>query len=215
MALNLQSTVNRNVPTLGFVGFYRGPYWGVMEMQANYLGKLWMGDEHAVETLANDQELELTVSLRTDPRRAQFQQGDYIFSMETLREACQMPRMEPDDPGARTGVVLPSRYLFADVADEQKKRAKLAYDSANNMIHEALTQGRYVKRGIFHGLQGTWKLERDLKSAIDTFPSGKFIGKANFHPRSPTAENVDEEYLYVEEGTFRAENGTTFEATRR
>jgi hypothetical protein len=43
LALNVNGVLSREEPTLGFVGFYRSPYWGVMEMQARFLGKYWEG----------------------------------------------------------------------------------------------------------------------------------------------------------------------------
>jgi hypothetical protein len=42
--LNVNGVLGREEPTLGFVGFYRSPYWGVMEMQARFLGKYWEGN---------------------------------------------------------------------------------------------------------------------------------------------------------------------------
>jgi hypothetical protein len=43
LALNVNGVLSREEPTIGFVGFYRSPYWGVMEMQARFLGKYWEG----------------------------------------------------------------------------------------------------------------------------------------------------------------------------
>ena len=216
VALNVESTTNVNVPSLGFVGFYRSPYWAVMEMQARFLGKLWSGDAHAANTLAEDNSLGQTISLRTDPRRAQFPMGDYAFTMEHLREATSMTRTEPDDnPDSRTGVVLACRYIFPDATEEQRKEAAKSLEMVNKIYHESETKGKFVKKGIFRGLQGVWKVERDFVSQLSTFPSGKFEGTATFHPRLPTEEGWDLEYLYVEIGKFTTEQGETYNVTRR
>ncbi|PHH60881.1 hypothetical protein CDD81_1086 [Ophiocordyceps australis] len=46
LALGMHATLHANVARLGFVGFYRSPYWGVMQMQARLLAALWsLGQE--------------------------------------------------------------------------------------------------------------------------------------------------------------------------
>lgn len=62
-----------------------------------------------------------------------------------------------------------------------------------------------LARLVFHQLQGTWKLERTLKSTNTSEPSGKCYGKASFSPRPVTAvkdEIAVEEMLYEEHGDF-------------
>lgn len=86
LALNVHTTVSRSIPTLGFVGFYRSPYWGVMEMQARYLAKLWSGDSAAAKALEDDVTLETMMKLRKNPRRSQFPMGDYAYLMESLSD---------------------------------------------------------------------------------------------------------------------------------
>ncbi|EDO00046.1 hypothetical protein SS1G_02905 [Sclerotinia sclerotiorum 1980 UF-70] len=87
LALNVHSTISAKIPSLGFVGFYRSPYWGVMEMQARFLGKLWSGDAQAQKTLETDDTLNKLLQLRTDPRIAQFPMGDYVYLMESFATA--------------------------------------------------------------------------------------------------------------------------------
>jgi hypothetical protein len=103
LALNVHAVVSRKFPSLGFVGFYRSPYWGVMEMQAKYLGKLWSGDAKAEKVLAEDKTMDYMLALRRDPRRAQFPMGDYAYLMESFSEILDIKRHEPEDPAARTG----------------------------------------------------------------------------------------------------------------
>jgi hypothetical protein len=86
LALNVHATVSRSIPSLGFVGFYRSPYWGVMEMQARYLAKLWSGDYTATKALEMDTTMESMMKLRKNPRRSQFPMGDYAYLMESLTE---------------------------------------------------------------------------------------------------------------------------------
>lgn len=216
IALHVHSTVNRNASSLGFCGFYRSPYWGVVEMQARFLGLLWSGDKHAQQVLATDDTLD-SVRLRNDSRRAQFPMGDYAYEMESLREACSMDLGETTTNTSETrgGLVLPCRYIFQNASSEQRSEANRAYSMAMQTLQDSEADGRYVKRGIFRALQGRWVLERDLVSALASHPSGVFTGEATFHPRVPTDEKVDLEYLYAETGEFVTKEGLRFQANRR
>lgn len=214
VALNFHSTVNAKLPSLGFVGFYRSPYWGVMEMQARYLAKLWSGDQHAAKVLEQDNTREATVNLRKDPRRAQFPMGDYIYLMESFADAVGVKRKGPEE-GKRTGIIFPYQYLADDASETEADEAEKALAIIDRIFKDSADKGKFVARALFRALQGVWKVERDLISSISIFPSGKFTGSANFYPRSPTAEGYDSEYLYVEEGDFVTENGMRFTANRR
>lgn len=86
LALNVNTTVSRKLPSLGFVGMIRSPYWGEMEMQARYLTKLWAGDARAKQALEEDTTMESMMKLRGNPRRAQFPMGDYPYLMESFAE---------------------------------------------------------------------------------------------------------------------------------
>ncbi|CAD6445876.1 5993d270-f887-46f7-a901-d9cc355e06dd [Sclerotinia trifoliorum] len=215
LALNVHSTISAKIPSLGFVGFYRSPYWGVMEMQARFLGKLWSGGAQAQKTLETDDTINKLLELRTDPRIAQFPMGDYAYLMESFATAVGIQRQEPtNDPEARTGIVLPSRYLYTHASDAQKEQAALALSIVNSTF-DSSSCGAFVSKAIFRSLQGTWKLLRSLKSSLSTFPSGTFTGTAKFLPRFPTAPSFDSEYLYIEEGDFVTDTGMTFRASRR
>ena len=47
------------------------------------------------------------------------------------------------------------------------------------------------------------------------YPVGFFKGIANFYQRPSTASAFEAEYLYVEEGELRTDNGTTMQASRK
>lgn len=216
LALNIHSTINASIPSLGFVGFYRSPYWGVMEMQARFLGKLWSGDAQAQKALESDDTLDKLLELRADPRVAQFPMGDYAYLMESFSTTLGIQRQEPSgDPETRTGIVLPSRYLYSHASETQKEQAALALSIIDSIFESSSTRGAFVAKAIFRSLQGTWNLSRSLKSSLSTFPSGTFTGTAKFLPRFPTAPSFDSEYLYIEEGDFATDTGMTFKASRR
>ncbi|TVY68634.1 Dimethylaniline monooxygenase [N-oxide-forming], partial [Lachnellula suecica] len=214
LALNVHSSVNKEIPSLGFVGFYRSPYWGVMEMQARYLSKLWSGDAKAAEALATDTTLQSMLELRTHPRRAQFPMGDYAYLMESFSTIMDIKRSEPEGSTGRTGLVLPARYLPDSASDSERMEASNALEVIDNTITASAKSGKYVARAAFRAMQGDWNLERTITSRIDTYPSGTLLGKAYFKPRYPTDDGFDMEYLYLESGDFSAANGLTFRAKR-
>jgi hypothetical protein len=217
LALNVHSTVSRDYPSLGFVGFYRSPYWGVMEMQARFLGKLWSGDSKAAEALAEDKTMHITLKLRNNPRAAQFPMGDYAYLMESFSEILGIRRTEPEGTSetARTGIVQPSRYIYDTASEAQKKEASSALSIIDQIFSDSATTGKYVPRAIFRAMQGIWNLERVIESRRSDYPSGTLSGVAYFHPRVPTDDTFDMEYLYREKGDFISGQGFTFSATRR
>ncbi|KAL2072666.1 hypothetical protein VTL71DRAFT_12009 [Oculimacula yallundae] len=239
LALNIHATISKKIPNLGFVGFYRSPYWGVMEMQARYLAKLWSGDEKARTVLGKDATIETMMKLRNDPRRAQFPMGDYAYLMESFAEILDIQRHEPPSAptGVRTGLLTPYRYTYPDVSPSQKQEIDLALSDHYSTLAASSEKARFVPRAVFRGLQGIWTLNRTITSRISTFPSGTLIGTATLLPRTPTdkplsspqtsssqaipsipasksAPSADLEYLYFESGNFLTSFGATMTAKR-
>jgi hypothetical protein len=217
LALNVHATVSQRLPSLGFVGFYRSPYWGVIELQARYIGNLWSGDTKAVQALADDTTMISTLKLRNDPRRAQFPMGDYAYLMEYFSEILGIKRQEPEgaESTARTGIVLPPRYLPGSASELEKQQAKDSLAIIDRIFDQSSNQAKFVARVVFRALQGIWHLDRKISSRLHTFPSGTLSGQASFLPRYPTNEDAEMEYLYFEEGEFRPSWGGTMSARRR
>ncbi|KAH7417413.1 flavin-containing monooxygenase-like protein [Cadophora sp. MPI-SDFR-AT-0126] len=188
LSLNVHTTISREIPSLGFVGFYRSPYWGVMEMQARFLAKLWSGDKKAREALDKDTTMQTMMKLRKDPRRAQFPMGDYTYLMESFAEILDIQRYEPSSssPGARTGIITPYRYSYPNISPAQNTEIKLALGEHYSTFFASSQKGRFVARAVFRGLQGIWTLNRTITSRIATFPSGTLTGTATLFPRDPT-----------------------------
>ena len=216
LALNVNTVVNRSLPSLGFVGFYRSPYWGVMEMQARYLAKLWSGDGQAAKALVEDTTMDTMLKLRRDPRQGQFPMGDYAYLMESFSKILDIKRLEPDpSKETRSGLVFPPRYTYTDANEVEKVETAAALTTFNNTFVDSETKGKFLARSVFRGMQGDWKLERQIESFISTYPSGTLSGVAKFLPRRPTEEGFDGEYLYVESGEFKTSTGMEFTAKRR
>ncbi|CAH0017308.1 unnamed protein product [Clonostachys rhizophaga] len=245
VALAFHGTHHPQIPRLGFVGFYRSPYWGVMQMQARFLARFWSGSKDKLvparldDKLRSDDSIERTLGLRDDPRVSQFPMGDYPFLMQEFAEALGLTREPPATAGLPElsvnnqplDMLTPSRYI--DTADDDKAReeAVISLKSARDVTLSSLTTPRFVARAVFRSLLGTWKLERDLVSKLPSHPSGHFSGTARFLLREATLDGLQcvsndggstgpgrsrgLEYLYIEEGEFKTDLGFGFKASRR
>jgi hypothetical protein len=238
VALAFHGTHHPSAPNLGFVGFYRSPYWGVMEMQARFLAALWSSSTPSpsmAEALAKDTSIERSLALRTDPRASQFPMGDYAYLMQEFAAALDLKRRPtvgetPPLPPAGKGmnILTPARYPDNSLAEEQDRDVKKALDQTYQTALGGLTGTVFVAKAVFRSLLGEWKLERDIVSQLSSHPSGHFSGTAKFLLREGTVDgregsasgggddvDLGWEYLYIEEGDFKANNGFTFRATRR
>ncbi|KAL8851017.1 MAG: hypothetical protein Q9221_004100 [Calogaya cf. arnoldii] len=117
-----------------------------------------------------------------------------------------------DKHDSTEGQVLTSKWTMRDIAMQLGNRqVSLGDDVAVSPPAPKKTLCEHV----FDLLVGTWTIERHIKSALPTGPSGTFSGEARFDSRDPTAPEFDKEYLYIENGKFTTDHGLTFTATRR
>ncbi|KID97087.1 hypothetical protein MAJ_06968, partial [Metarhizium majus ARSEF 297] len=215
-----------------------------MQMQARFLAQYWSTpiDAHpkALELkLKSDKSIQRTLDLRDDPRLSQFPMGDYPFLMQEFAEALSIPRVDPSLSGIPMlsynslplDMLTPARYPSpSDDASAKADAEKLRQDTVH-VARDGLTTPRFMPRAVFRSLLGTWKLERELTSKLPTHPSGHFSGTARFLLRDKTSDGLqcarqglglsdpDEdggmEYLYIEDGEFKTEQGFGFRASRR
>lgn len=243
LALAFHGTHHPDVPNLGFVGFYRSPYWGIMQMQARFLAEFWSKEgalpEPMEAKLSSDDSIARTMSLRDDPHLSQFPMGDYPWLMQDFAEALSIQRIVPSFAGAPLlshnkqplDMLSPAGYVSpTDSAEATREAEKLIQDALGTSV-AALTTPKFMARAVFRSLLGTWKLERHLTSRLPSHPSGRFGGTAQFLLRERTADgircakdgaparlgedDVGMEYLYVEDGEFKTDSGFGFRATRR
>lgn len=202
-----------SVPRLGFVGYYSGPYWGVMEMQARFLGKFWSSEldiTKPTKGLAKMQELR---DADKDTERGQWPMSDYVGTLlEFARELNMEPKAHPSETNIRpvsSALYVSSQNAVSDIQSNQM----LA--SIAKMLQETSDNARFTPRATFRALQGRWKLIRQLESRSLSLPSGILTGSAEFFPRQPGTEGFDTEYLYQESGTFQITKTKTEMQTRR
>ncbi|KAL5356853.1 hypothetical protein BJX96DRAFT_143496 [Aspergillus floccosus] len=196
LVLDGKGTSHAEVPELGFVGFYRGPYWGVMEMQARSLGEKWFragqGIRFSDEELAQkQQERQKVGELRAaDPRfnRAQFPMGDYVGLMESFARDLGIERTPLKELGERRGPVVPARYLGRGDGSSQ---ANLIITSLRDTLSSAVGCPVGVAAAVFRALHGRWNFSRTYrKDGAGDVQSGTLT----FYPRYPSVD-CDKEYV--------------------
>ncbi|KAF3916452.1 hypothetical protein ABW21_db0209178 [Orbilia brochopaga] len=245
VALAFHNSYHPQVPNLGFVGFYRSPYWGAQEMQARLVTKRFCieGENPVapssamVEALRSDDSIKRTLALRNDPRGSQFPMGDYAWLMQEFAKALdleriphstEMPFLPPYN--LEMNILTTARYPDHDLDDARRREVETNLKQTQDTVWAGIRDGQFVARAIFRSLLGEWKLERDLISRLPEQPSGHFSGTAKFLLRDGTADGRESdfpqletrggdrglEYLYIEEGQFVDESkGLRFNATRR
>lgn len=239
-ALAFYGTHHPAAPGLGFAGFYRGPFWGVMEMQVRFLTQLWTPPDVAPRSAALEKALEEDTSregflaMRGNPRTSQFPMGDYAFLMQEFARALDIPISEPLAPAnphpdvPPLDILTPSRYTHPSAEPVPQTATSLA--QTRSCAAECTASAKFLAASVFRGLLGKWDLRREIISALPSHPSGVFQGTATFTLRRKTSDGVSApapedggfdgeregwEYLYEEDGTFTASGGFSFTARRK
>ncbi|KAH7073102.1 hypothetical protein BKA63DRAFT_416767 [Paraphoma chrysanthemicola] len=210
--LSRGSVLTPRIPSLGFVGYYEGPYWSVMEAQARLIAKVW--SEPSLAASDDFQRLyqqEDAVKMRAamqqkSPQVPQFWMADYVGLVEEFSRLANVKRGD-DSFGGQTGPAIPARYVEDTAAHEVSSDIQ----EVTELMQASTSQARFAAAAIFRGLQGAWNLQRTISAHSG---GGEFEGTAHFHPRSPTDSSYSAEYLYTEQGTFKMVCGDKFPAHR-
>lgn len=209
IVLDEKGVWNPEIPDLGFVGMYRGPYWGVMEMQARSLARQWSGQ---VDNNSTNNDITKVKDLRTTSSRAQFPMGDYVGMMETFAREMQIPRKSLQDYiTERTGPVIPARYFESTSTNENDDSSNSMVTSLRNLLLDRAEptsnhkeQQRGLSKAILRALHGHWRYERELLPEMKTVTGQASIRlqKASFNEDS----GFNIELIYEEDsGTTQQE----------
>jgi hypothetical protein len=218
LLLSRGSVFARKVPTLAFVGFYEGPYWTVMELQARFIVDTWAKEDQGESIRSREDEVfqhheaeEIRKALAARSLHVpQFWMADYVGLVEEFARRTGVTRSD-SALGVGNGPAFASRYIAGGANEE----ATSVIQDVTDIIQASLSHAKFVAAAVFRGMQGIWTLERKIDTRRLGSPGGTLIGTAHFHPRVPTDPIYAAEYLYIEEGTFTMDNGLSFPATRR
>jgi Pyridine nucleotide-disulphide oxidoreductase len=204
------------LPDLGFVGMYRGPYWGVMEMQARALAQKW--DQADTNTRIDSTTTTTTTTnklrdLRTSPSpsrlRAQFPMGDYVGLIETFARELGIPRVSLSrDVNDRSGPAVPARYFMPPYPNPETSLDGNTTSLDGNTIAALQTllqpssapRQRALCNAVLRALHGTWRYERVSSSAATAH------GQASIRLRKvrDASAGFRMEYVYDEGGAAAA-----------
>ena len=217
LILEQWQTMSSAVPTLSFLGFYEGPYWGIIEMQAKLTCQRWLGSETAAQRPFEERDklLELRQAMKAKADNVpQFWFGDYLGYMEDMAKQLSLTR---NDRGFEQRQGNPSMARFSTDGETLSANNDTVLE-LQQVWRDCLDNGKYVARAVFRALQGRWKINRRISSRDQNY-SGLLEGEASFHPRFPTQDrssaSFDFEYLYIETGTFISASGLRLQASRR
>lgn len=207
LVLDSRGSMHSHIPRLGFVGFYKGPYWGAMEMQARSLGQAWSTRTSTDETEAEQKRKErasIRVFRNADPRlcRAQLPMGDYTGLMESFARELRIPRAQlVDSNPEKHGPVVPARYAFNPSKEQQVETTKTLADLRVTLICSPgpgpspnYNQNQALAVAVFRGLHGTWAFTRTYRDRGIQTPR-TVSGKISFHPRWPSDPVYEREYF--------------------
>ena len=110
-------TFHPDLPGLGFVGFYRSPFFGVMELQARWIAAVFSGQRpHPADSRAR-KNIQYERGIRERKPRPQFAHGDYVALADSIAGALGvLPALDRGDPlhaCVTDGPVLPAQYRLA------------------------------------------------------------------------------------------------------
>lgn len=104
----------KDIENLGFVGFYRGPYFAVMELQARWVAGVFAGEIPAPTTDEIDAGIADAQTLRNLEPRPQFPYGNYVEFADrlALKVGCypDLPKSDSLFEQVNEGFFLPSHF---------------------------------------------------------------------------------------------------------
>lgn len=219
LILDSWSSAHSDIPNLGFVGFYRGAFWGPAELQAQNLAQTWakidlesadpvsLPAEEQLSRAAEREKVREFRDFKPAALRGQFPLGDYVGLMGSLAQRVNRARIPIEIGGGRggdvqpAGPVVPARYP----PDFMGRDTRLKYTSQevditmkalNGTISADPSQGCVgTTAAVFRALHGQWSFER-VQTRVDG--DGVVSGQTTFHPRYPSSSDYGAEYLCEE-----------------
>ncbi|KAL6301068.1 hypothetical protein BKA93DRAFT_493219 [Sparassis latifolia] len=201
-----------DLPKAGFVGVYRGSYYGVIEIQARYLAAIFSGEKSwpSEEEMRKGVEIEKSVREAARQTGIQFPHGDYAGLFESYAALLDIPYSDEDH-------IVAANYPLQENEDVEKIMRDVQHADALS------SDGAWIPGAVFRSWAGHWKVNRRVHGAMQKELNGQFEGFAMFHMRPPsalpsgysTAELGMREYLYHEHGVFVSTSGKKSDLHRK
>jgi dimethylaniline monooxygenase (N-oxide forming) len=182
---------------MGFVGMYRGPYMGIMELQARLLAGLWSGQVQPSQKRLT-QALEQSQQRRSHQPRAQFPHFDYIGTCDGLAELLDL--VPPSPFGDKGSMITPTFY------QPSIERSTKALEDLTNQVQKG---NDITPNIVLSALIGKWSFQRTIRH-FNTDVEQNVSGTIHYSLHGPQLDTV----LYREDGVFRLPNGREMDVFR-
>ncbi len=194
---------------VAFIGMYRGPYMGVVELRARLAARTFVGSLPFPSLKEQQAGLEQEEEIRSRNPPLQFPHSDYVGLMHDVASALGQEDPKTVWPSQNTDVVTPA--LFSTCAESIPVNQLLS-EVRDDL--DAAQRGKFVAAAIYSALQGRWQIRRRLISKTYNLPSGTFTGEASFLRKPIDAKSDDCELKYLEVGQLKTDSGVELEARR-
>ncbi|KAL9190896.1 hypothetical protein ACHAXT_000602 [Thalassiosira profunda] len=194
-------TLHPSLPGLAFCGMYRGPYMGVMELQARLAAGV-LSDKLALREEQYQSALENSRCIRASDPRAQFPHFDYPGFMDTLSELC-FPGEAPKHSIGEGDAVVPTFYQTDDKLSE----------SCQSEIQQEMQcgqDGSRMPKVVLQSILGKWSFDRNIIH-LQTKKAERVYGTVKFskywerdapHEEDETTDPKHNPVLYREDGVY-------------
>ena len=217
-----RATLHPSLPNAAFVGHYRGPYWGIIELQALWCAGIFSGTLPFPSIEEMEQGVAHEKRLREAKPRMQWPRGDYVnFGTEftkTLGISMTSLQSQHNTLVSAQDVFGPHHFerpswLHGRMETQESQSLK---SSLEETLYASATAGKFVAAAVFRALQGKWVLNRTYLSRRPEYPSGPSVGIAEFIPRIVgESKDTRREYLYSEKTELTASNGIKLNGTQQ
>lgn len=176
-------TLHPSLPNFAFCGMYRGPYMGVMELQARLAAGV-LGGEISLNDDQVHSAIEASKSIRSTSPRAQFPHFDYPGFMDTLSQLCDKQPTHNLNVG---DAVVPSFYQ-ADADLSQKCQSEIEDEVDRGQ------DGSGMPKLVLKSILGKWSFDRHIVH-LQTRSSERVYGTVKFSKYSGILDPNDTDEL--------------------
>lgn len=228
-----RASLHPSLPNAAFVGHYRGPYWGIIELQARWCAGLFSGSVPWPSSSEFREGIEAEERIRNNRPRTQWPRGDYVSFGSDLAKTIGIALPPQSSELSKryvisTDIFVPSHFPPAASAEGPHHLEEYSLQrSLDETLSKSANVGLFVAAAVYRSIHGHWKLRRTYVSRLPEYPSGPSTGTGDFIPRkaskipgaSGTAISETEmpkiEYLYSEKTTLTTSSGLQLQGTQQ
>ncbi|TFK53698.1 FAD/NAD(P)-binding domain-containing protein [Heliocybe sulcata] len=225
--LSHRLVLHPDLPQAGFVGLYRGPYFAISEMQAQYLAALIAGEKEwpSEQTMREGVDRERQIREYARNGKCQYPHDDYGGLVETYARLLDRPSPTTK---AQVDPTVADQILPVNYGRQESEGVRALEDDMLRTLDWS-KRGVWVLRAVFWSWGGRWRVKRVTRNQASGATVATFDGIACFQSRPPSAlpiEKTEEEevkdtergvleYLYYEIGSFTQAAGVSSPASQK